>query len=199
VAPLGLAAGIALQLAFPGDFGYRLEHGGPALAVWIATFGGVAGLVAAVFLRDRRPRDRPGAAAFFACVLFVVPVAVHGFSRWDPPRIDRAAELAPGLLTELRRDVGPGSVVFSDPETSYRLAAYLPVYVASSSPTHVADTRKNRPYERAANARRFFRTTDFDLVRRTGARWLVIDFRRTRPRLFLAPVWTDGRFAVYAV
>ena len=43
VAPLALAAGIVLQLAYPGDFGYTLEHGGPAWATdetaWTAGSG----------------------------------------------------------------------------------------------------------------------------------------------------------------
>src|SRR5206468_3880186 len=42
--PVGLAAGIAFQLAYPGDFGYSLAQGGPALAAWVALFGGAAAL-----------------------------------------------------------------------------------------------------------------------------------------------------------
>src|SRR6185436_15768350 len=34
VVPLALAAGILLQLAYPGDFGYALQDGGPAWATW---------------------------------------------------------------------------------------------------------------------------------------------------------------------
>ena len=34
--PVGLGAGIAFQLAYPGDFGYALDDGGPALATWVA-------------------------------------------------------------------------------------------------------------------------------------------------------------------
>src|SRR5262249_18350077 len=45
VLPLALAAGIALQLAYPGDFGYHVEDGGPALVAWIAAGGGVTALV----------------------------------------------------------------------------------------------------------------------------------------------------------
>ncbi len=43
--PAALLAGIALQLRYPGEFDYRLEHGGPALVTWFAVAGGVAGLV----------------------------------------------------------------------------------------------------------------------------------------------------------
>src|SRR5207247_8082673 len=41
VLPVALAAGIALQLAFPGDFGPGLEKGGPAAATWIPAGGGL--------------------------------------------------------------------------------------------------------------------------------------------------------------
>src|SRR5207247_10544994 len=39
VLPLALGAGIALQLAWPGDFGYLFGGGGPAVATWIAAVG----------------------------------------------------------------------------------------------------------------------------------------------------------------
>src|SRR5262249_41143257 len=38
VLPASLAAGIVLQLAYPGDFGTKLRHGGPEFATWIAFF-----------------------------------------------------------------------------------------------------------------------------------------------------------------
>ena len=57
VLPLALAAGIALQLLYPGDFGYRLQDGGPPLATWFALVGGgVALVVGLVLQRRRRPR-----------------------------------------------------------------------------------------------------------------------------------------------
>jgi hypothetical protein len=63
-------------------------------------------------------------------------------------------------------------VVLSDPETSYWLAAYAPVYVAVAPPAHVGDTKKNRPYERVREWNRF-------VARKRGfegrADWLVID------------------------
>src|SRR4029079_545653 len=45
VVPVALVAGIALQLLYPGDFGYTLESGGPALATWFAVIGAGAALV----------------------------------------------------------------------------------------------------------------------------------------------------------
>src|ERR687883_587868 len=60
VLPLALGAGIALQLAWPGDFGYRFGGGGPSLATWIAAVGGAAALVVFPLLRRPRPQGRRG-------------------------------------------------------------------------------------------------------------------------------------------
>ena len=47
-----------------------------------------------------------------------------------------------------------GSTVYSDLETSYRIAATAPVYIAAAPPGHVADTKENDPYaRRRANIR----------------------------------------------
>ena len=64
--PVALAAGIVLQLLYPGDFGYRLVSGGPALATWIAAVGGALALVGGLVLqrhsssgrRSSRQRER---------------------------------------------------------------------------------------------------------------------------------------------
>ena len=58
--PVALAAGIALQLLYPGDFGYRLVSGGPALATWIAAVGGALALVGGLVLKQHKLR--PGRA-----------------------------------------------------------------------------------------------------------------------------------------
>ncbi|HEY7207653.1 MAG TPA: hypothetical protein VH416_05380, partial [Gaiellaceae bacterium] len=59
VLPAALAAGIVLQRQHPGDFELGLGSGGPALVAWIALWGGLAGLVLALFLfRRRDPVDR---------------------------------------------------------------------------------------------------------------------------------------------
>ena len=68
-----------------------------------------------------------------------------------------------------------GTIVYSDPETSFRLAAFAPVYIAVAPPGHVADTEENRPYERARDARRFFRTGDLAIPRGYGAEYVVVD------------------------
>ena len=137
--------------------------------------------------------------AAVATALLVLPVAVHGFREWSPSAARPPSPLTAGLVEALRERVPPGAVVFSDLETSYRIAASAPVYIAAAPPGHVADTVENRPYERRADNRAFFRTGDLAIPLRYGAGWLVIDRSRfdVRPRSGNEPVYTDGRFALY--
>jgi hypothetical protein len=188
---LALPAGIALQLAWPGDFGLRLQHGGPAAVAWWALFGCLAAIaLARVWQGDRR---RSGA---LAATLFVLPVAVHGFANWDGGSSGDAQALTPGLVHFLRHDVPRGDVVFADLQTSYRIGAYAPVYVANGPPTHVADTRANDPYGRRDALREFLRTGSLAIPRRYGAQWLVL--RRGEHVRVQAPlVYRDARYRVY--
>jgi hypothetical protein len=87
--------------------------------------------------------------------------------------------------------------VYSDGETSFRLAAYAPVYIAVAPPGHVADTAENRPYERASDARRFFRTGALAIPRGYGAEYVVVDRLRSELELDLPVVFSDDRFTVY--
>ncbi|MDX6485882.1 MAG: hypothetical protein QOF43_1035 [Gaiellaceae bacterium] len=198
VLPVALAAGIVLQLEFPGDFELRLAHGGPALVTWVALWGGLAGIVIAVVLARRGlgAYERPGVLAGLAATLFVIPVAVHGFANWDAdPRQDGYA-LTPGLVQFLQTRVPKRAVVYADLETSYRIAAYAPVYVANAPPTHVADTAANRPYPRRDDLRAFLQTGNLAIARRYGAGWLVLRRgERVRPAGRL--VYRDERFRVY--
>ena len=193
--PIALAAGIVLQLLYPGDFGYRLESGGPALATWFAAVGGVVALV--VGLVRRAKLENRSAVVGVAAALFVLPVAIHAAWNWSPSGTRPPSPLTAGLVETLREEVPKGAVVFSDPETSYRIAAESPVYIAAAPPGHVADTEANRPYERRAENRRFFRTGDLAIPRAAGAGWLVVD----RARFELAPglpvAYRDGRFTLY--
>ncbi|HEX6663040.1 MAG TPA: hypothetical protein VF025_05155 [Gaiellaceae bacterium] len=195
VLPVALAAGIALQLAFPGDFGPGLTEGGPAAATWIAAVGGLAALAAGLALR-RRLESRSWLVAA-AVVLFCVPVAVHGFRRWDPPAKRDPYALTPGLVHELRTVVPERAIVFSDLETSYRISAFAPVYVAAAPPAHVADTKANRPYARRLSVNRFFGTGNEAILDRYHATWLVVD----RTRFQLHPSWRliyrDARYSLY--
>lgn len=194
--PLALAAGVALQHAYPGDFGYRLEEGGPALAAWIAAFGGGAALLAAALLRRLPSLDDRGPLAAACACAFVLPVAVHGFSRWSPAP-SQASPLTPGLVQAARERIPAGAVVFSDDLTSYWLAAAAPVYVASALPGHVADTERNRPYERRRDARRFFRSGDLAIPRRYRADFVLVDRARSSLSLPLPRAYVDGRYVLY--
>jgi hypothetical protein len=200
VLPLGLTAGIVLQLLTPGDFTLKLtEGGGPAALAWWALGAGAVGLGVAVVLA-RRGRDLPEQRAWqaaLACWLFVLPGAVHALASWSPAEGRTASSLSPELVAALRERVPPGAVVFSDLETSYRISAAAPVYVAANPPAHVADTKDNRPYARRRDVRAFFRTGDLAIPRRYGASWLVVDRSRSTVRPRLPVVERDGRYTLY--
>jgi hypothetical protein len=100
-------------------------------------------------------------------------------------------------LREALGDVPEGATVFSDLETSYRVAALAPVYVAAAPPAHVADTEDNRPYARRRDVMRFLRTGDLDIPRSYGANWLVVDRRRSFLRPALPLVYADDRYLLY--
>jgi hypothetical protein len=215
--PVALGAGIVLQHLYPGDFGYRLVSGGPALATWIAAVGGALALVGGLVLKHHKlrsgrskPRSQageeqacveapqaPSALVATAAALFVLPVAIHAAWNWSASDARPPSPLTAGLVEALREEVPPGAVVFSDLETSYRIAAETPVYVAAAPPGHVADTEANRPYERRRENREFFRTGNLAIPRAAGAGWLVVD----RERFDLAPqlpvVHRDDRFTLY--
>ena len=191
-APLALVAGIVLQRLYPGDFGYALEHGGPAWATWVA----VAGALVALAVGARWQRDA-GRDAALASVLFLLPVFVHGLGNWSPAPDRHPSPLTPGLVHELRHAVPKGEIVYADLESSYRIAAYAPVYVCNAPPGHVADTRKNQPYVRREQWRRFNRTGELAIPRRCGARWIVIDRARFTTALSLPVAYRDGRYTLY--
>jgi hypothetical protein len=195
--PVGLGAGIAFQLAYPGDFGYALDDGGPALATWVALFGGAAALVLGLLLPRRLTElDRMGPVAAATVALAILPVGLHGFTHWDErSTVERG--LTAGLVTALRDRVPEKAVVFSDDATSYAIAALAPVYVANALPGHVADTKANRPYARRTDAREFFRTGNLAIPRRYGADWLVVDRDRSKLRPDLPQAYADKRFVLY--
>ncbi|HUH15705.1 MAG TPA: hypothetical protein VML35_07460 [Gaiellaceae bacterium] len=196
--PLALAAGVALQLAFPGEFGYGIVEGGPALVTWFAVAGGAVALLGGlVFLKHKVPVEGSAALAGAAAALFVLPIAVHAAANWSPSEGRRPSPLTTGLVDALRTDVPEGDVVYSDLETSYRIAAYAPVYVAAAPPGHVADTEQNRPYERRAANIRFFATGDLEIPRRAGAGWLVVDGNRFDLAPSLPQVYADERYRLY--
>jgi hypothetical protein len=189
VLPVALAAGVLLQRAHPGDFGYRLDEGGPSEIVWLVLVVGALALGIGALLRPPLPAlDRVDWVPFAAVVLFVLPIAAQANWQLAKP----ATELSPGLVEAVRREVPEGDVVLADPETSYWLAAYAPVYVAVAPPAHVGDTEKNRPRERVRQWRRF-RTTGVFSGR---ADWLVFDNLRVRERTCESAVYRDERYAL---
>src|SRR5581483_3378821 len=179
VLPVALAAGIVLQIEYPGDFGH-VFHNGPSAGAWIALFGGLAAL--GVGALRRGAVERPGPVAAAAVALFVLPVVVHGFAHWHTAVKTDADALTPGLVRYLRTDVRRGSVVFADLETSYRISAYAPVYVCNAPPAHVADTNANRPKARRAAWLMFVRTGDLAVPRGYHAGWSSAVTSRPRAR-----------------
>jgi hypothetical protein len=201
VLPVALAAGIVLQWRVPGDFGfpYRHAHGGPGWLTWVSFGAAGAALLAGTLAGRRLPQlERDGPLAAAAVALFVLPVAVHGFSHWSPPPTARS-QLPAGLVDALRERLPQRAVVFSDQLTAYELAAALPVYVNATPPTHSSDTRANHPARRVRDERRFFRDGGpLSIPRRYGAGWLLVDRTRVRHARFPLPqAYADGRYVLY--
>ena len=201
VLPVALAAGIALQLVVPGDFGrpYGHGHGGPAWLTWIAFAASVVAVLFAIFGDRVLPRiERDGPLAAAAVVLFLIPVTVHGFSRWSPPASARE-ELSPGLIRVLSQRVPQRAVVFTDQLTGYELGAFMPVYVNSTPPIHSSDTRANHPARRVRDEVRFFRNGGpLSIPRSYDAGWLLVDRTRVQHARFNLPrVYADGRYVLY--
>ena len=203
VLPVALAAGIGLQLAFPGDFGvpYRLVDGSPGWLTWVSFGATAAALVAAAIFGRRIPQVEglPPVAAG-AVALFLLPVAVHGYSQWTRPSSARLG-LPEKLVSAVRREVPRGDVVFSDPLTAYELAAFAPVYINAAPTTHVADTKANRPAARRKDALIFFRDQGpLSLARRYGAHWLLVDRARVGRVSFRLPrVYSGSRYVLYKI
>ena len=178
LAPAALAAGIALQLLWPGDFEYGLRHGGPAAATWIALFGTAAVLLAAlVTRRELAPRFGLGA---LGAALFALPVLVHGAAHWSPASPTDPHALSPRLVHSLRTKVPKGAVVLAPIQTSYEISAVAPVYVVAAPLTHVANTTANHSVERWRAVRHWVLTNDPSVARRYGATWQVRAGRLTR-------------------
>jgi hypothetical protein len=198
VLPVALGAGVGMQLAWPGDFGGSPGDGGPALAIWIAAIGGASALVVAALARPERGLlDRPGGLTALAATLFVLPVAVSGFSHWSPSPAPAVRGLTPGLVRALHRYVPKGAVVFSDDSTAYRIAAAVPVYINAAPPGHVADTKPNRPFKRRDDANLFLSTGDLAILHRYHAQFVVLDLHRRTPHLPLPRLYGDAGFALY--
>lgn len=202
---LALGFGIWLEIAYAGNFGLSAPQTQPALPVWIALYGGsaaiVAGVVLALWRRDRllAVTGRRGITAALATFLFVLPVAVSGFSHWTPATT-KGTVLTPGLVRYLQRDVPPQSVVFAGMEVSYEALAYAPVYAVAVPPSHAAHTRENQVFERRHAIVRFMEHPSLGVPQRWAAGWLIL--RKGQPiaaveQQGLRPVYADARYAVF--
>jgi hypothetical protein len=189
---LALAGGVVLQVTVPGDFTYVLDEPGPAWITWFAVIG--AGIALVVGLVRRGPPLE--SAAGLAAALFLLPVIAVGLWNWSSPD-EPGGVLSPALVEAVRRDVPKKAIVYSDQDTSYRLAAMAPVYIAVAPPGNVANTEANRPYERAADAKRFLRTGDLSIPESYAADYVVLDRTRTDRELELEEVFRDDRFTLY--
>src|SRR5207253_10217661 len=152
---------------------------------------------AAALIRRDGVEDVGGPLAAAAVTLFVLPVAVHGFAHWTRPTPPSGQVLTLALVRALRDEVPRGAVVVSDPETSYRIAAEAPVYIVASPPTHVADTRRNHPRRRVREVRGYLSGRDPGFPLRVGARWILVDRRRSSLRPHGRLVYDDARYLLY--
>jgi hypothetical protein len=203
VLPIALAAGVILQWQLPGDFTkpYHHLHGGPPWLTWVSFAAAGAALLLAVVGRRLVPQlERDGPLVAAAAALFVLPVAVHGYSHWSTPASARKPLPAP-LVTALRDRLPNRAVVFADATNGYELVAALPVYVNATPPAHSSDTRANHPARRVHDAHRFFRDHGpLSVLHRYGADWLLVDKKFDGKRPFELPrVWTNGRYVLYRV
>jgi hypothetical protein len=196
VLPVALGAGIGMQLAWPGGFAGTPVGGGPEAAGWIAAGGSALALAAGALLGRGEPLRRPRALTAAAAALFVLPVAVSGFSHWSA-RPAGGRTLSAGLVRALQRLVPAGSIVFSDDVTAYRIAAAVPVYINAAPPGHVADTKANRREQRRSDAEKFLATGDLAIPRRYGAGFVVLARHRRVPALRLPQLYRDSGYVLY--
>jgi hypothetical protein len=195
---VALGAGVLLELVYPDN--------GPTWAVVLAVVGTLAALAVAAI----RPTDAaPGTALWTAAaaVAFVLPIATGNLADLHPDPPDPRA-LTRGLVQALREDVPRQAVVYADLPTSYRIAAYAPVYIAAAPVGHIGQTRTNDPFGRRLDNTRFFapKTSETDrqaILAKYDAGWLVVDRKRveTLGALIrnLELVFADARFALYRV
>jgi hypothetical protein len=193
-----LAAGLALQLAYPFE-----EGEGPAWPVWLALAGAACALVAGRFLRVGWEEARSWGAA--ATAAFLLPLAVDAAKDFqsappDPIRLTR------GLVESVRRETAPADVLLAQPWFAYRLVAQAPIHVVAVPEAHAVDSEESRLTERLRDTAMFFRPQTSETVRREilteyGVSWIVVE----RERRYAADVsglervYEDRRFALFRV
>ena len=159
-----------------------------------------AALLGAAFLRRWVRYEIAAVAIVLAVVLPTVALRVA-----DVKRTDRMDPLPAGLVEALESRAEPRDLVVSDPVTSYRLAAYVPVTILAAPLAHVAQTPDDRPYDRLREVDRLAAVDATErrrLLEASGARWLLVDRRWGGGDLSapgLEPVYDDGRFGLYVL
>jgi hypothetical protein len=198
---LALGAGVAAVLAYPH------AATGAGWAVWLAVCGGSAALFVAALGRPRRLALPTVHLTAIVALAFLIPLAAAASTHVRRDETPDPFALTPGLVDALDQSVRRNEVVLSNVETSYRISADAPVYVAASLPGHVARTRANRPYERQWDAVRFFFRTDvtdaerWAILRRYDVAWIVVD-RHQRSTRFVQRfrrTYADTRYRLYRV
>jgi hypothetical protein len=202
-------AGVGAALLAAVGFEVAYPHGatGAAWAVWLAALGATFGLAVHAFARPRRRELPTGRWPLLVLLALALPVAVHGFTRferWDDP--DRYG-LSLGLVQALRDDVPPLAVVLAPGETSYRIAGDAPLRVVVAPPGHVAFNTAADYRQRSRATRLFFLEPSVSAaerettLRRYRVHWVVVDKTRGRPELpaDLELVYEDARYALYRV
>jgi hypothetical protein len=204
-----LGAGILLELAYTAETSHAVEEGGPVWPMWVAFVGAPIGLVVGLVVGRRRPLKAEATAwAAAAALAFIGPITVGGLASLERSDAPDRHGLTPGLVDELN-ELPRTSVVFAPVPTSYRVAAYAPVYVAATPPPHAADTDENRPYSRQRDTIRFFAPRSGlsdaerrELLERYGADVLLVAKQQPHPRAFVrtfAPLYEDRRYALFQV
>ena len=105
VLPVALVAGIVLQLLWPGDFGYGLRHGGPAVVTWFAFVGGAVGARRSGSASARRDDRASGTGRAAVAAL---PLRAAGRRARLPPLDARCVPRDPHALSPAARRASCG-------------------------------------------------------------------------------------------
>jgi hypothetical protein len=171
----------------------RIRH---FLPLSFALAGGA--LLGAALLRRWVRYEIAALAIVLAVVLPTVALRIA-----DVERSERPNPLPAGLVQALESRTEPRDLVVSDPVTSYRLAAYVPVTILAAPLAHVAQTPDDRPYNRLREVDRLIAVDATErrrLLEASGARWLLVDRSWGGGDLSapgLETVYDDGRFGLY--
>lgn len=200
-----LAAGIFLQLSYPGDFFYQLSKPGPGWVAWWALVGCALAAVAAVFWRRGVPTANSTWAVVTAAA-FILPIGVGGVLNMRGVVNDKLA-LPPAFVTAVREDAPAGSVIFAPQQIGFRLAAEAPVYSVAVTQGHGGNTKTAKLDQRLSDVGRFFTKDTLaseaeSLVQKYDSDYLVVDTRLPYPHGYVrglqrSLIFGDGTLRLY--